>query len=196
MLDLNVLIVFCSHTGLTEKLALAAAVGAVQGRANIRLRHVRTPAGDQTIESEPGWKDSRDRMSQEYVTPRETDLEWADAVIAGTPARIGAASGEWSEFLQLVETAGSRGKLEGKVGTAFTGAAGGTGQESTLAMLCGALAKRGLTVVLLGELDSRNVFSESGALQTVRLQARRVAEITRALKRANCLKQDSATASS
>jgi len=197
MQDLNILIVFCSHTGWTEKLALAAAVGAVQGRANIRLRHVRTPAEDGAVESEPGWKEHRDRMNQEYIVPRETDLEWADAVIAGTPARVGAASGEWAEFLHLLEMAGSRGKLESKVATAFTGASpDGAENESTLGTLCAAMAKRGLTVVLPGELDSRDAFSEAAALQNVRLQARRVAEITRALKRANCLKQDSAAASS
>jgi NAD(P)H dehydrogenase (quinone) len=183
MQDLNILIVFCSHTGGTEKLALAAAVGAVQGRANIRLRHVRTDADDQTVASEPGWKEHRDRMSQEYIAPRETDLEWADAVIAGTPARVGAASGEWAEFLHLLETVGSHGKLESKVATAFTGAPrDGAESESTLGTLCAAMAKRGLTVVLPGELDSRDV-SESGAVQAVRLQARRVADITRTLKK-------------
>jgi NAD(P)H dehydrogenase (quinone) len=194
MQDLNILIVFCSHTGWTEKLALAEAVGAVQGRANIRLRHARTQTEDKTVESEPGWKEHRDRMSQEYIAPRETDLEWADAVIAGTPARVGAASGEWAEFLHLLEMVGSCGKLEGKVGTAFTGASrDGAENESTLGTLCGAMAKRGLTVVLPGELDSRDV-SEAAALQAVRLQARRVAAITRALKSANCLTRDTATA--
>ena len=46
MQDMNVLVVFCSRTGRTEKLALAAAVGAVQARANIRLRWLREAADD------------------------------------------------------------------------------------------------------------------------------------------------------
>ena len=40
MQDVNIVVTFYSLHGLTEKLALAAAVGAVQGRANIRLRRL------------------------------------------------------------------------------------------------------------------------------------------------------------
>jgi hypothetical protein len=39
--DINVLVTFWSRTGVTEKLALAAALGAVQAKANIRLRWLR-----------------------------------------------------------------------------------------------------------------------------------------------------------
>ena len=42
--DVNVLVVFWSRTGVTEKLALAAALGAVQANANIRFRWLREAA--------------------------------------------------------------------------------------------------------------------------------------------------------
>jgi len=49
MQDVNVVVVFYSRTGSTERLALAAAVGAVQGRALIRLRRLPDSAeGDLT----------------------------------------------------------------------------------------------------------------------------------------------------
>ncbi len=70
MQDVNVLVVF--HA-VFEQLALAAAVGAVQGRANIRLRRLPDADGEATIESE--------RLAREYVAPRETDAAWADAII-------------------------------------------------------------------------------------------------------------------
>jgi hypothetical protein len=84
MQDINVLVVFYSRTGRTEKLALAAALGAVQARANIRLRWLREAADDQMIQDVPGWRENRERMEKEYIAPRAVDAEWADAIIIGT----------------------------------------------------------------------------------------------------------------
>ena len=46
MSPINVLVIFSCRSGSTEKLALAAAVGAVQARANIRLRLLPDTAGE------------------------------------------------------------------------------------------------------------------------------------------------------
>jgi NAD(P)H dehydrogenase (quinone) len=83
MQDMNVLVVFHSRTGVTEKLALAAAVGAVQAKANIRLRWLREAVDDRTVAAVPGWKENRERMEREYIAPREVDAEWADAIVIG-----------------------------------------------------------------------------------------------------------------
>ena len=82
MQDVNVVVLFNSGDETVERLALAAAVGAVQGRALIRLRRFHgTPE------------------SREYVTPRDPDAEWANAFVIG-----GAASSEeariWMEKLR------------------------------------------------------------------------------------------------
>lgn len=71
----NVLVIFHSCSGATEKIALAAAVGAVQARANIRMR--RLP--DNSTES----TETLSRMRREYVAPTPADTLWADAVIIG-----------------------------------------------------------------------------------------------------------------
>jgi len=70
MQDVNVVVLFDSGDEAVERLALAAAVGAVQGRALIRLRRFHgTPE------------------SREYVTPRDGDADWAHAfVVGGTTA--------------------------------------------------------------------------------------------------------------
>ena len=90
----NVLVIFCSNGELTEQLALAAAVGAVQARANIRIR--RLPAND---EEPAGLNEPLARMQREYVPPTPADAIWADAVIigmndkiAGLPIEPGAAT--------------------------------------------------------------------------------------------------------
>jgi NAD(P)H dehydrogenase (quinone) len=185
MQDVNVLITFYSHTGWTEKLALAAALGAVQGRANIRLRRIDAAVDEKTVESLPGWKENRDRMDQEYAVPREADAEWADALVTGTPAELEEPPKELRKYFDLLELLRSRGKLDGKIGAAFTAGSLERKERGALASLCSALAQLGLIVVPLGEASPRSVSSEAGALQSVRLQGRRVAEIARALKQAH-----------
>src|SRR6266852_9091624 len=93
----TVVVVFWSRMGSTERLALAAAVGAVQSRATIRLRWLREEADDAAIDATPGWRENRERMSQEYIAPRDVDLEW-DGLILLTPAHIGAEAAEWRAF--------------------------------------------------------------------------------------------------
>jgi multimeric flavodoxin WrbA len=79
----NVLVIFYSCCGRTEKLALAAAVGAVQARANIRMRRL-ADSGEQI----PECKEALARMRKEYVPPAQTDVVWADAVIIGINGKV------------------------------------------------------------------------------------------------------------
>lgn len=76
----NVLVIFSSCSGGTEKVALAAAVGAVQARANIRMR--RLP--DNSTES----NETLARMRREYVPPTPADTLWADAVYIGLNGKV------------------------------------------------------------------------------------------------------------
>src|SRR5215831_1719070 len=80
MSPVNVLVIFSSCSGATEKLALAAAVGAVQARANIRLR--RLPDNSTEVGEDLA------RMRREYVPPLPADVAWADAVIIGLNRKI------------------------------------------------------------------------------------------------------------
>jgi hypothetical protein len=80
---INVLVIFDSRCGKTEKLALAAAVGAVQARANIRLRRL-TDSAEDSAEC----KETLARMRKEYVPPTSADAAWADAVVIGMNGKI------------------------------------------------------------------------------------------------------------
>jgi hypothetical protein len=86
MPPINVLVIFYSRTGSTEKLALAAAVGAVQARANIRLRRV-----PDSGEDSPDCYEALTRMRKEYVPPTQADVVWADAVIIGRGGKVAGA---------------------------------------------------------------------------------------------------------
>jgi len=90
MSDVNVLVVFYSKHGTTEKLALAAGLGAIQARANIRLRRVADLVDRRTIEASPEWRDNVDRMNRDYVAPRPADPLWADVIVLATPQPSGA----------------------------------------------------------------------------------------------------------
>lgn len=80
----NVVVVFYSRYGETERLALAAGVGAVQARANIRLRRLKDLADAETIARDPRWTENLQRMLPDYIAPREIDAEWADVILTAS----------------------------------------------------------------------------------------------------------------
>ena len=61
--DINALVVFYSRYGTTEKLALAAGLGAIQADANIRLRRVADHADAASIAADANWKKNLDSAS-------------------------------------------------------------------------------------------------------------------------------------
>ena len=81
---MNILVVFYSTTGETERLALAAGVGAIQAHGSIRLR--RLPPGPEVQPSNmtAEQREMFERMSRDYSPPRPADAEWADALILVT----------------------------------------------------------------------------------------------------------------
>ena len=106
MTPVNVVVVFYSRYGKTEKLALAAGLGAVQARANIRLRRLKDLADAQTIGRDSHWKENLERMLLDYVAPREVDAEWADLILV---ASCPDSPDETERYLQSLKA--NRGKL-------------------------------------------------------------------------------------
>ena len=114
-----VLVIFYSRSGATEKLALAAAVGAVQERALIRLRRLPDANPARVIEQFPQAKETLLRMHKEYVAPAEADILAADAIIFATPPDL-KTSEDWKDHLDLLTRLRSEGKLEGKIVAALS----------------------------------------------------------------------------
>jgi NAD(P)H dehydrogenase (quinone) len=107
MSDVNVLVVFYSRRGDTEKMALAAGVGALQARANIRLRRVASRADQRTIDADVRWRETLERMKMDYIEPRAMDADWAELVVVATPAD---AMEEILEYVGGLHGAGLKGK--------------------------------------------------------------------------------------
>ena len=114
-----VLVIFYSRSGATEKLALAAGVGAVQERALIRLRRLPDINPQRVIDQYPESKEALVRMHKEYVPPAEGDLLAADAVIFAMPQDL-KTSEDWKPYLDMLARLRSEGKLEGKLVAALS----------------------------------------------------------------------------
>jgi len=109
-----VLVTFSCQTGDTERLALSAAVGAVQARSLIRLRRI--------PDVDPGSQNTEVvRMRKEYVAPAEADVLGADALILAASADANVLSAPWQDFLNLLLRLGSEGRLGRKIGASIGG---------------------------------------------------------------------------
>lgn len=119
MSGVNVLVVFYSRTGVTEMQALAVGVGAIEARANIRIRRLRDAADEKTISAHAKWVENRDRMNKDYAVPATVDADWADVIVVAAPHGFGASSQEIAGFLSLLRSLASSGSLSKKTGGAF-----------------------------------------------------------------------------
>ena len=151
----NVVVIFYSRYGKTESLALAAGVGAIQARANIRLRRIPEIADSQAIENE-------------YIAPREIDLDWADMLVLAIPSD---APDEMNRYL------GSLKDLSGKIAAPLTSRTIAHGEKDpALLALYAAAARAGLMVV------PAPAEAAADPVQATRTHVRQVAEIARVLK--------------
>lgn len=118
--DVHVLVTFYSRGGLTERLAVLLAEGAIQGGAMIRLRRARDTEPEDVIAGVPRWRENRDRMHAEYAEPQLADADWADAIAFGTPATVYGVSRELDAYLQQIESAGHSVKRAATIASTFT----------------------------------------------------------------------------
>src|SRR6266699_321126 len=120
----HVLVVVYSRCGTTEKLALAAGGGAVQARANIRLRRLTD------VTEVAQCRDEIARMRKEYVAPAEGDVLWADAIIFLLPPELDATSAECAVYLDLLRRLN---KTSGQSPARFENASQATSHGRTVA---------------------------------------------------------------
>ncbi|MGA3023621.1 MAG: NAD(P)H:quinone oxidoreductase [Bryobacteraceae bacterium] len=201
MPDVNVLVAFYSRGGNTESLANALAEGARSAGAEVRLRRARDIVARETMERAPGWVENSERMHSAYEAPTAADAEWADGIAFGTPTRFGNCAAELKAYIDSLGGAWSKGKLNGKAGTAFTSTSSPHGgNETTLVSLYLPMAHLGLIIVPLGYADplvfrtgtpyGASAVTGGGGkvppteddLTVARWQGRRLAGVARALK--------------
>lgn len=149
----KVAVIYYSSTGVTYEIARAIAEGAKAEGAEVRLRKVRELAPDEAIASNEGWSAHR-QQTQDIEEATLADLEWADAIIFGSPTRYGLPTAQLKQFLDMTGPLWATGKLVDKVTSAFTSTATAHGgQESTLLALYNTFYHWGSITVAPGYAD-------------------------------------------
>ena len=158
---LKVAIVYYSATGNVYKMAQAAEEAAKETGAEVRLRKVRELAPEEAIKSNQGWYDHA-LMTENVPEAQLDDLEWADAILFGTPTRYGNVSAQLKQFIDTTGGLWFQGKLADKVVSGFTSASNQHGgHESTLLTLYNVMMHWGAIVVAPGYTD-QTIFEAGG----------------------------------
>jgi NAD(P)H dehydrogenase (quinone) len=191
----KVAIIFYSATGTTYELARAVEAGAKEAGAETKLLKVKETVPEGVINSNEGWKKNAEATKNVgEATPG--DLEWADAIVFGTPTRYGGAASQLRAFIDSTGGLWARGALIDKIGSSFTSAATlHGGHENTILSLNSVFYHWGMLVVSPGYNDpiqfqmgnpygvshtSNNgtIPPDETAIAAARFQGKRVAEVT------------------
>lgn len=138
----KVLVLYYSSYGHIEAMAEAIAEGAREAGADVSIRRV-----PETVPPEVA-------ANAHFKTPAHPEIESVesladyDAVLVGTGTRFGRMSSQMAAFLDRAGGLWASGKMNGKVGAAFTstGSQHG-GQETTLFSIITNLLHFGMTIV-------------------------------------------------
>lgn len=190
----KVAVIYYSATGTTYQLARAVEAGAKEAGAEVRFRKVKELAPEEAIKNNEGWAQHR-LETQDVAEATLDDLEWADAIILGSPTRYGLPSAQLKQFMDTTGPLWGQGKLVNKIASAFTTTATAHGgQESTILAINNAFYHWGSIIVSPGYADpiqfqSGNPYgasfkSNNGELEpdetaraAARFQGRRVAQL-------------------
>ncbi|ARZ68897.1 NAD(P)H-dependent oxidoreductase [Streptomyces sp. HU2014] len=199
-------VIYSSSTGNVHRLAEAAAAAAEKAGAEVRLRRVADLTAETIVPGNDAWTAAWTEhvaATGHIAEASLDDLDWADAVLWGTPGRYGLPSGPLKQFIDTTLPLHSRRGLLNKVMSSFTSTATlHGGQESTLLALNNAFYHWGAIVVPPGVADPIQLAPTNGNpygvssvsrnepgnvdddnLAAIGYQARRMVEITTALRR-------------
>ena len=139
----NVLVLYYSSYGHTEKMAKAVAAGVLEVEgAQVDLKRV------PELVPEPHARDAGYRLDQDAPLAKVEDLVDYDAIIFGTPTRYGCMSSQMKNFIDQTGALWFQDKLVGKVASVFTSTATQHGgQEATILSFHTVLLHLGMVIV-------------------------------------------------
>ena len=147
-------IVYYSGFGSTHAMAqrLAQTAESVAG-TEVRLRHVAETAPDAAVQSVDAWAAHVEEQKSKPVAAPD-DIDWADAVIFGSPTRYGHVSSQLQGFIDTLGPLWGEGKLADKVYAGYTSTSTlHGGQETTLLALMTTFTHFGGIIVPPGYTD-------------------------------------------
>jgi NAD(P)H dehydrogenase (quinone) len=157
----NVAVIYYSSTGTNHAVAQAVSKGAIAAGASVRVHQIAETVPADVVAKNPKWQAF---VEQTKDVPKATldDLDWADAVVFGTPTRFGNVSAQLKGFLDSAGGLWFQGKLANKIYAGFTSAMNAHGgNESTLLALYTSIYHFGGIVVTPGYTDP-SVFAAGG----------------------------------
>ncbi|MEV5544302.1 NAD(P)H-dependent oxidoreductase [Saccharopolyspora shandongensis] len=194
-------IVYYSSTGTITEIAKELHDAGIKAGAEVRLVKAAELAPQSAIASNPAWAANHTAtMDIPEATPE--DIEWADAVLFGSPTRFGNVSSQLKQFIDTLGGLWAQGKLADKVYSGFVSSATAhAGQESTLLALYNSIHHFGGITITPGftdpakfvdgnpygtsHVDAQGNNPVDGTTRTAaRIQAERVVKIAAQLKAA------------
>ncbi|ARQ71561.1 NAD(P)H:quinone oxidoreductase [Streptomyces marincola] len=146
-------VIYYSSTGTSAAIAKEIAETAEKAGAEVRLLKTAELAPAEAIASNEAWAAHAEASAAVPVATPD-DVDWADAVIFGTPTRFGNVSSQLKQFLDQLGGLWSQGRLADKVYSGFvTTATRHGGQESTLLALYNSVHHFGGILVAPGYTD-------------------------------------------
>jgi NAD(P)H dehydrogenase (quinone) len=143
-------VVYYSSTGITGAVAQALHDAAVKAGAEVRLLKVAELAPQSAIDANAAWA-AHHASTRDILDATPADVEWADAVLFGTPTRFGNVSAQLKQFMDTLGGLWAEGKLADKVYSGFVSSATAHGgQESTLLALYNSIHHFGGVLVAPG----------------------------------------------
>ena len=146
-------IVYYSSTGTIAEIAKELHDAGVKAGAEVRLLKTAELAPQAVIDSNPAWA-ANQAATIDIPWAAPEDIEWADAVLFGTPTRFGNLSSQLKQFIDTLGGLWAQGKLADKVYSGFVSSATAhAGQESTLLALYNSVHHFGGIIVSPGFTD-------------------------------------------
>lgn len=146
-------VIYYSSTGFSAEIAKEIAQTAEKAGAEVRLLKAAELAPEAAIASNEAWA-AHAAASAGIPVATPADVEWADAVIFGSPTRFGNISSQLKQFIDTLGGLWAQGKLANKVYSGFvTTATAHGGQESTLLALYNSIHHFGGLIASPGYTD-------------------------------------------
>jgi NAD(P)H dehydrogenase (quinone) len=146
-------VIYYSATGHGTTMAARVAAAAEAAGAEVRLRHIAETRDAESFAQNPAWT-ANYQATKDLPTATGDDIDWADAVIFGSPTRFGSVASQLREFLDSLGGLWAQGKLSDKVYAGFTSTnTAHGGQETTLLTLYVTLIHFGGIIVPPGYTD-------------------------------------------
>jgi NAD(P)H dehydrogenase (quinone) len=150
----RVAIIYYSATGHGTSMAKRVAAAAEAAGAEVRVRPIAETRDPASFANNPAWTANYE-ATKDLPHATGDDIDWADAVIFGSPTRFGSVASQLRDFLDSLGGMWSEGKLADKVYAAFTSTnTAHGGQETTLLTLYVTLMHFGGIIVPPGYTDA------------------------------------------